>query len=270
MKIAIIIPNKNNNKLLFDCILSIKNNTKYENYHIYIADTGSTNEELEEIKTFLIENFKTNKNASLVCFNYYNFSKINNEIVKKHLNDEEILLFCNNDIKLIDDCVTKCFNIIKNNPDQIGTVGVKLLYGDGTIQHGGQYVILSKLNYDVVALSHRGLKEDQNNFSKREIVLGNTGGFMMTEKKLFLELGGFNERYTECFEDVEYNINCILKNKNNIYLGDVKAWHFESQSRVKNGEETKKRQQNDGVSLLVPFIKKNAKQIVDKNLIQLM
>jgi GT2 family glycosyltransferase len=269
MKIAIIIPNKSNNKILFDCILSIKDNTEIQNYHIYVADTGSTESELIEIKQFLKTNFNINKNATLISFNYYNFSKINNEVVKKFIKDEEILLFCNNDVKLINDCITNCYKIINGNPNKIGTVGVKLLYEDGTIQHGGQYVVLSKADYSFVAISHRGLKENESNFSNRESVLGNTGGFMMTEKNLFLEIGGFNEQYIDCFEDVEYNINCLIKNKTNVYLGDCKAWHFESQSRIKDDKMMEKLKQDANIRL-IPFIRKHAKDIASKNLATLI
>ena len=52
-KLAIIILNKSNNNLLFQCLTSIKEKTNNTNYHVYIGDTGSTQNELSEIKTYL-------------------------------------------------------------------------------------------------------------------------------------------------------------------------------------------------------------------------
>lgn len=43
----------------------------------------------------------------------------------------------------------------------------------------------------------------------------------------------FNEVYVECFEDVEYNLNCLLKNKKNITISNAVCYHLESQTRDK-------------------------------------
>jgi cellulose synthase/poly-beta-1,6-N-acetylglucosamine synthase-like glycosyltransferase len=50
-KLAIIIPTKSKLHLLFDCIDSILTVSNYKNYNIYIADTGSSLDEKEKIKT---------------------------------------------------------------------------------------------------------------------------------------------------------------------------------------------------------------------------
>lgn len=50
----------------------------------------------------------------------------------------EVVLFMNDDVQLVEDSVTKCMKWLEQ-PD-IGTVGIKLLYLDNTIQHAGQFV----------------------------------------------------------------------------------------------------------------------------------
>jgi DNA-directed RNA polymerase specialized sigma24 family protein len=89
LSLAIIIPHKNNNELLFKCLKSIQDKTKFKNYHIYIADTGSDKNKFIELQNFLKDHFAKTKNVSLVSFDYYNFAKINNTIVEKYVKDED-------------------------------------------------------------------------------------------------------------------------------------------------------------------------------------
>ena len=83
-KIAIIIPTKGNVKILFECINSFLEHCNSELFEIFIADTGSNEEEKNKIKNYI----KEIKNTKLIEYDYYNFSKINNDVVKNHLNDQ--------------------------------------------------------------------------------------------------------------------------------------------------------------------------------------
>jgi GT2 family glycosyltransferase len=81
---------------------------------------------------------------------------------------------------------------------------------------------------------------------------------------LFLDIQGFNEGYTDCLEDVEYNIQCLLKNKQNVYLPS-KAWHFESQTRNSDPQKNQK-MYNDAVNFLIPFVDKRSDELAKLNL----
>lgn len=269
-KLAIIIPHKNNNELLFRCLKSIQDKTSFKNYHIYVADTGSEESKLLELQNFLKSNFKSTKNATLVSFDYYNFAKINNAVVEHFIKDEQLLLFCNNDIELIDDCITEAVKLWEANPLDIGTVGFKLLFKDSSLQHAGQIMLLTKngpyytIYKNGLGLSHRGLRQSANLYNEQENVVGNTGALMFTSKKLFWEIGKFNEGYQDCFEDVEYNIQCLLKGKKNVFL-PFKAWHFESQTRNLDPNKNYKQSQ-DALNFLIPFVNKHANELVKLNL----
>ena len=62
-KLAIIILHKDNNEILFRCLKSIQEKTKFCNYHIYIGDTGSSQDKLLELQIFLKNNFSKTKNS---------------------------------------------------------------------------------------------------------------------------------------------------------------------------------------------------------------
>jgi GT2 family glycosyltransferase len=61
--------------------------------------------------------------------------------------------------------------------------------------------------------------------------LGSTGAFLMISKKLFFEVGKFNEEYVDSLEDVELNMRCLANNKTNYFVGDAVCYHLESQTR---------------------------------------
>jgi len=123
---------------------------------------------------------------------------------------------------------------IKNKKD-CGTVGCRLHYEDGTLQHLG--MIITENKEGMVGVSHRFLGWDYKNTlitQTRQQTHGNTGAFMLINKNLFESCGCFNEEYVECFEDVELNLKCYLKGKKNITNSNAVCYHLESQTRGKS------------------------------------
>lgn len=247
-KLAIIIPTKNNvDELLIPCLESIIENTKYKNYKIYIADTGSDYNEMKKIEKFV----QYNNKIVLIKYDYYNFAKINNDVVKNKIDDDtELLLFCNNDIEMLNDAISIIVKIHSENK-KVGTVGCRLHYEDGGIQHLG--ISLEENDKHELKITHKYLDYDNDNIRlpKTELYThGNTAAFMLTSKNLFNKIGGFNEDYIECFEDVEYNLSCLLDNKYNITTSKAVCFHYESQTRRKGIN-------NIDLQLLLNFISNN-------------
>jgi len=260
-KVSIIIPTKSKLDLLFQTIDSIYDESAYNNMEILVADTGSSDEEIEKIKDFINGyTFKSDMvyNIKLIEYDYYNFAKINNDVVKNHVSDDtELLLFCNNDIKLLNDVITRMVNVYLKNKN-VGTIGCRLHYGDNSIQHSG--VIAISRDGKNFGVTHHGLKSYYRYYDYREGVLGNTAALMMTSKSLFEKIGGFNENYIECLEDVEYNVKCITNGYRNIFIGDAVAYHYESQSRNDDPEKDSKFQA-DWLQRLQPLMASEEKII---------
>lgn len=255
-KLGIVILNKSNNYLLFDCLKSILN-SDYNNYKIYIGDTGSSEREIDEIKSFISQY----KNIKLIKIGEYKFSKNNNQIVNDYLDkDTDLILFCNNDIMFLSDVIPQMVDTYLKNKNNIGTIGCRLHYEDNTIQHAGIGLYKRKQDGAVLGISHIGINSSYNYGNKVNQVIGNTAALMMVSTKLFKNIGGFNEAYNECFEDVEFNIKCILLNKKNYILTNCVAYHYESKTRILN-EDKENKTKEDYNSLLIPFIKKNYDKI---------
>jgi GT2 family glycosyltransferase len=234
-KVEVIIPNINNYDLLTGCISSFLNISKYQNLKITVADTGSSPEILKRIKEFC-----SNKNVKLLFYDYYHFEKINNDVVKNHLdNDTELLLFCNNDIELINDCVSEMVNLYLKNKKTCGTVGARLYFKDNTIQHAGIHlgVTINKNNQFGLQIGHVGFKSEYN-YPTTDMfdTIGNTAALQMISKDLFIKMGYFPEHYLDSLSDVEFNLKCILWNKKNIFAHNAVAYHYESQTRDVKGQ----------------------------------
>lgn len=226
-KLAIIVPMKGKIHLIVNLLNSIVYHSIYDRklMKIYIADTGSTDKEKQLLKHY-IKRLKEEENLECVFieYDYYNFAKINNDVVKNHIDeDTELILLCNNDIELINDAISIAVGVYD---EDTGTVGVRLMFKNNLVQHCG--IILVK-GLPTHILYKKPFPKDGS--VKKYKSYGNTGAFMLTSKKLWEEIGGLNENYERCFEDVEYNVECLYRGKANKTICDAICWHQESATR---------------------------------------
>jgi len=252
-KVAVIIPTKSKLNLLFDCIDSFHDQCDSSLYDIFVADTGSSDDEKELIKT----RYK-DTNVILIEYDYYNFGKINNDVVKNHVNkDYEFLLFCNNDIKLLNNAIYSMLKVFKEN-NKVGTVGGRLHFENNTIQHDGVIIYVDKNK--TLQVTHKHLFNYYNYSTSLTKETGCTGGLLMIKKTIFEKCNFFNENYINCFEDVELNLSCTILGLTNYCEGNVVAYHYESQTRNEDVDNLKKLQ-HDYHNNLVPFMLENSEKI---------
>jgi GT2 family glycosyltransferase len=254
-KIAIIIPTKGKVEMLKECIDSFNQHCDKAKFDVYVADTGSTDEEKEWIKNNIDD-------VNLIEYDYYNFAKINNDVVKNLPNDEyEFLLFSNNDIKIMNDVITGMLSVYEKNK-LTGTVGARLHYGDNTIQHDGILIYIRKSDNNF-GISHLNISNYYNHSVTTNEVFGNTGGLMMVRKFTFQKYGMFNENYLSCFEDVELNVNLLVGGFKNYTCGECVSYHYESLTRNEDNENMEK-QKYDFLHNLTPLVNKHISKIKHK------
>jgi len=254
-KVAIIIPTKGNVEMLKECVDSFYQYCDKDSYDIFVADTGSTDEE----KNWIKENIN---NITLIEYDYYNFAKINNNVVKNLPNNVyEFLLFSNNDIKILNDVISGMLSVFETNR-LTGTVGCRLHYGDNTIQHDGVFMYIRQSN-SIIGVDHINLKNYYNYSNSTKEVFGNTGGLMMVRKLVFENNNMFNENYISCFEDVEFNLILNSIGLKNYICGECVAYHYESTTRNEDPKNLVKLQY-DYFTNLIPSVKKNIEKIKHK------
>ena len=151
-------------------------------------------------------------------------------------------------------------NVYNRNKKTVGTIGARLHFGDNTVQHSGVHLFLNQDPYTKAYhpfLSHIGLKSYHTYYTSHREVFGNTAAFMMVTKTMFDSVGGYDESFQECFEDVKLNIDILSRNKKNILVGDAVCYHLESQTRKKS--EGKLQREGADLRKLVPHIVNNKK-----------
>jgi GT2 family glycosyltransferase len=254
-KIAIIIPTKGKVEMLYECVKSFFDHCNSEIFDVFIADTGSTDDE----KNWVKDNILPLGNVKLVEYDYYNFAKINNDVVNNLPEDNyEFLLFSNNDIKIMNDVITGMLSVFEKNK-MAGTVGARLHFEDNTVQHDGVLMFLNKKS-NQFGVTHTNLRNYYNYFNHTKEVFGNTGGLMMVRKLTFKKYGMFNENYISCFEDVEFNINVLSAGFKNYICSECVSYHYESLTRNEDPKNMEKLN-HDYFNNLVPSIKKNIEKI---------
>jgi GT2 family glycosyltransferase len=162
----------------------------------------------------------------------------------------------------LNDVITGFLDVFEKNK-KTGTVGGRLHYADNTIQHDGIFMAIIKKSLEV---GHINLKNYYNHNIGVVNVFGNTGGLLMIRKKLFENVGFFNENYISCFEDVELNLECNYLGFENYENSNCVAYHYESLSRDLDTDKLKKLQ-FDYINSLVPTVQKRWEKIKNKILI---
>lgn len=226
-KISILIPNKDNIKVLATCIDSIIQKSTYKNFEIIVIENNSTGKETFEYYNTLdkYNNVKVVKYESNGEFNY---SAINNYGAKYA--SGEHLLFLNNDVEVISENWLQEMLMYSQRKD-IGAVGAKLYYENETIQHAGVIIGIGGF----AGHSHRHIDRRSGGYFSRCKIQQNlsavTAACLMMRKNVFEEINGFDESFKVALNDVDL---CMRIRK----AGYLIAWtpyaelyHYESISR---------------------------------------
>jgi O-antigen biosynthesis protein len=221
--VSIIVPFKDKPDLLGKLVETLISVTRYQNYELLLISNNSIKDE-----TFgLLERLDSPKVRKLQWDHPFNYSSINNFGVAQARGT--ILLFLNNDIEV---CEAEWLEELLGHAQrpQIGAVGPKLLYPNGTIQHAG--VVLGINGFAGHVFS--GLSDGTTPFGRPDWVrnyLAVTGACLMTRKETFLEVGGFDEHFEVVGGDIDLCLRIVRSGKRIVYTPHAKLVHYEAASR---------------------------------------
>lgn len=223
--VSVIIPNKDEKETLKACIDSIREKTEYPNYEIIIVENNSTT---DEIFQYYKELSQDSRIRLLRWKKEFNYSAINNYGVR-HANGE-YLLFLNNDVTVITPGWIKELLGVCQRPE-VGAAGVKLIYPDNTIQHAGCVIGLGGIAGHMFV----DMPANRTGYLHKASILQDmsavTAACMMMKRTAFEEAGGFTEKLSVAFNDVDLCLKVRKNHKLIVYDPYVQLYHMESKTR---------------------------------------
>jgi glycosyltransferase involved in cell wall biosynthesis len=221
--VSIVMPTRNKADMLRTCVESIESRTRWGCWELTVVDNGSTDPEalayLEELGR---------RHRVIRDERPFNWSALNNAAARGVCGDH--LLFMNNDMEVISDEWLEALLEHAQRPE-VGAVGARLLYPDGTVQHAGVVLGVGGVaNHAFRAL----VAEDPGYFGLAHVardVSAVTGACLMTRREAFERQGGFDEQLGVAFNDIDYCLRLGRAGLRVVYTPFALLCHHESATR---------------------------------------
>ncbi|MFL6527216.1 MAG: glycosyltransferase [Chthoniobacterales bacterium] len=225
--VSIIIPTRDRRELLQRAVESIFARTDYSRLELLVVDNESRETETLEYLATLGELPAVDVRV-LQSGGEFNFSKLNNLGVSQARGD--VIALVNNDIEVtnagwLSEMVSHALR------PEIGAVGARLRYPNGTIQHAG--VILGAGGIGNHA--HIGIRDESGYFSRAHLIQNFsavTAACMVLRKSVYEQVGGLDEtNLAVAFNDVDLCLRIVEAGYRIVYTPYAELIHYESSSR---------------------------------------
>jgi GT2 family glycosyltransferase len=222
--VTAIIPTRNRADLLRKCIEGLRA-TEYPGLEIIVVDNHSDEAEsvayLRELADAGIQVMRLE--------GPFNYSALNNAAAAEARGD--MLCFLNNDVEMLDEDWLALLVRQAVRPD-IGAVGARLLYADGTVQHAGVFIGIG----GGAGHGHRFVRHDEGGYFERarlpQRVSAVTAACLVVSREKFLAVGGFDEEnFPVAFNDVDLCLKLNERGWQAFYEPRATLIHHESKSR---------------------------------------
>ncbi|WP_061008003.1 glycosyltransferase family 2 protein [Vibrio sp. CUB2] len=224
--VSIIIPTKDGEALVRQCIDSLYRLTTYPNFEVLLVDNGSDDAKALAYFSQLAEQGK----VRLLNYSHpFNYSAINNFAVTQAKG--EYLVLMNNDIEILSpNWLSEMMGHLAR--PNVGCVGAKLYYPNGSIQHAGVVIGLG----GCAGHSHRYFPQEDHGYANRLQVTQNysavTAACLGVRKSVFEQVGGLNEiDLTVAFNDVDFCLKVGKAGYRHVWSPYIEMIHHESISR---------------------------------------
>jgi GT2 family glycosyltransferase len=244
MQLSVIILNYNVKFFLAQCVLSVHNAIQNIDAEIIVVDNNSSDDSCSMMKS-RFPNVKLIENTANVGFPKGN--NIGVDIAKG-----KYICILNPDTIVAEDTFTKILAFAKRQ-ENLGIVGCKLIDGTGNFlpesKRGvptpwvaftkifGLYKFFPKSKFFNKYYAQHLL---ENQTGKVDILVG---AFMVMERELYLEIGGFDEKCFMYSDDIDLSYMVLQKGKSNYYFHETSVIHYKGESTVKDGTYMKRFQE---------------------------
>ncbi|HEX8562961.1 MAG TPA: glycosyltransferase family 2 protein [Flavobacterium sp.] len=233
MQLSVIILNYNVRYFLEQCVLSVQRATANIEAEIIVVDNNSSDESCEVIRSRFpeITLIQNSENTG--------FPKGNNIGVAGAKG--EFICILNPDTVVAEDTFEKVLAFARTK-EELGILGVRLIDGKGKFLPESKrgtptpFVAFTKIS-GLYKLSSKAfgkyyaqhLHEDQS--GEIDILVG---AFMVMERKLYLEIGGFDENCFMYSDDIDLSYTVLKRGRHNFYFADTTVIHYKGESTIKD------------------------------------
>ncbi|WP_049696408.1 glycosyltransferase family 2 protein [Pseudomonas fulva] len=227
-RVSLIVPTRDQYKLLNTCIEGLLTKTDYPDLEIIVVDNQSSDPDtIAYLKSI------QDRGVKVLRHDYpFNYSTINNRAAS--IATGNVIGLINNDIEILEDGWLREMVSHLQRPN-VGAVGAKLLWPNSMVQHGGVVVGVNGL------AAHIGNNLQQhdagylgtNQLVRRQSAV--TAACLLVDKFLFDKVGGLDERaFPVAFNDVDLCMRITHEKKHIIWTPFSQLIHAESASRGKD------------------------------------
>ncbi|AMK18960.1 glycosyltransferase [Sphingobium sp. MI1205] len=231
--VRVIIPTRDCADLLEPMVESlIAHADKTDLLRLTIVDNRSQ----EEATARLLSRLGRKDGIDIVSFDRpFNWSEINNAVAEG--TSEELLVFANNDVAMLTPRWDRHLRAQLGRSD-VGIVGSRLLYPDGSVQHAGMLMGLA----DGSPRHETGKDADDitSRLDRVRAVPAVTGAFMGVRREVFQRLGGFDAgQFAIAYNDVDLCLAARAVGLKVLYDPGIELIHYESRTRGFNDNRLK-------------------------------
>lgn len=223
--VTLIIPTRNNEKVLRRCIDSLKRTT-YRNYNVLIVDNESDDSDTRTYLASLPHRIERIGNPD----GRFNFARLMNEAARRC--DADYVLFLNDDTEVIESRWLSRMVGYGELPG-VGTVGALLRYPDGRVQHAGVgHGFHDGLAGHLFKLLPRGQAGYLGGLNLSRNCSAVSAACMLTPRKVFLDHDGFDaERFAVAYNDPDYAYRLGDEGLRSVYCPGAELIHHEGTTR---------------------------------------
>ncbi|MSM40296.1 MAG: glycosyltransferase [Geobacter sp.] len=223
-KASIIIPLFNKAEYTRRCLETLKASTPAHLFELILVDNGSNDETgaLLDAQSASVKVIRNEQNLG--------FAHACNQGAAAA--DTPYLLFLNNDTEPFPGWLEPLIDLMDND-SRVAATGCKLLFPDNTIQHAGVVMIDDQApGGDPLVAKHLyyGKPADFPAANRAMHYQALTAAALMVRNNIFQEVGGFDERYWNGYEDVDLCLKLQQQGYFLIYVPTSVLIHHESKS----------------------------------------
>ncbi len=210
-EIDVVIVNWNSGRMLRECVLSVIEADNDHAAKIIVVDNGSTDQSLsglpDDPRLTVIESGENlgfgracNRGAALATSEY--------------------ILFLNPDARIFPDTLPKVVALMESEEGaNLGVCGIRLIEDDGGTQ---LHTTAFPTSFNIYQVDRFRTPFDHMSSRRVSHVIG---AFYLIRRALFVELGGFDERFFVYFEDLDLSKRVVAAGWGVYYLADATAYH---------------------------------------------